>query len=204
MTTRIVVMRHGQAECNVPPIWTSAVEGYPLTQVGWEQARAAGEALRGRDVVAIHASPLLRAQQTAAAVGEALGLTPETLLGIEEMHVGVHEGGSYEDVGPIAVGVFERWWRDGDLDHGWEGGETGRDITSRIARALADVAAAHPGETSLVVSHGGAIAVGLTEMCEELGPAFVAQNFLENTATVEIVLDDGRWHCESWAGAPPA
>lgn len=198
--TRVLVIRHGQSEANVPQIWTSAVEGYPLTPLGWEQAAALGVALKDRDVAALYASPLVRAQETAQALGEALGLEPRTLVGIEELHVGVHEGGSNEDVGPIAIGVFERWWLHDDLDSGFEGGETGRHIVERMARALDGLADAHDGQTVAMVSHGGAIAVGLTALCPELTPAFVSQNFLANTEVVEVVRDAaGTWHCESWA-----
>jgi broad specificity phosphatase PhoE len=198
--TRVLVIRHGQSEANVPQIWTSAVEGYPLTPLGWEQAAALGVALKDRDVSALYASPLVRAQETAAALGEALGLETITLPGVEELHVGVHEGGSNEDVGPIAIGVFERWWLHDDLDHGFEGGETGRHIVERMARALDGLADAHPGQTVAMVSHGGAIAVGLTALCPELTPEFVSQNFLANTEVVEVVrAPDGTWRCESWA-----
>ncbi len=198
--TRVLVIRHGQSEANVPQIWTSAVEGYPLTPLGWEQAAALGVALKDRDVAALYASPLVRAQETAQALGEALGLEPRTLVGIEELHVGVHEGGSNEDVGPIAIGVFERWWLHDDLDSGFEGGETGRHIVERMARALDGLADAHDGQTVAMVSHGGAIAVGLTALCPELTPAFVSQNFLANTEVVEVVrAPDGTWRCESWA-----
>lgn len=204
MTTRVVVVRHGQAESNVPPLWTSAPHGYPLTELGHEQARAAGEALRGRDVVAVYGSTIQRAQQTAAAIADALGLEPRTLPGVEEIDVGVHEGGHNDEVGPIAIEVFGRWWREGDLDHGFEGGETGRALATRMRQALDAVADAHVDQSSVVVSHGGVMAVGITEMCPELTPGFVSEHFLPNTGMVELVRDDDGWHCLSWDGLAPA
>jgi probable phosphoglycerate mutase len=202
--TRVVVVRHGQAESNVPPLWTSAHDGYPLTELGHEQARTAGEALRGRGVVAVYGSRIQRAQQTAAAIAAATDLEPRTLPGVEEIDVGVHEGGHNDEVGPIAVEIFGRWWRHGDLDHGFEGGESGRSIATRMRAALDQVAAAHAGATSVVVSHGGAMAVGLTELCPELTPAFVSEHFLPNVGVVELVLADDGWHCLSWDGLEPA
>ena len=202
--TRIVVVRHGQAESNVPPLWTSAHHGYPLTELGHEQARAAGESLRDRGVVAVYASRIQRAQQTAAAIADIVGLEPQSLPGVEEIDVGVHEGGHNDEVGPIAIEVFSRWWRDGDLDHGFEGGETGRSIATRMRSALDQVADARSGGPSVVVSHGGVMAVGLTEMCPELTPAFVSEHFLPNTGVVELVRDATGWHCLSWDDLVPA
>ena len=34
MTTRVLLVRHGQSEGNVGRIWTSAREGFPLTGLG--------------------------------------------------------------------------------------------------------------------------------------------------------------------------
>jgi broad specificity phosphatase PhoE len=203
-TARVVVVRHGQSEANVPPLWTSAHHGYPLTELGHEQARAAGELLRGRGVEAVYASRIQRAQQTAAAIAQVLGLEPRTLPGVEEIDVGVHEGGHNDEVGPIAIEVFGRWWRDGDLDHGFEGGETGRSIATRMRTALDLVADDHQPGPSVVVSHGGVMAVGITEMCPELTPGFVSEHFLPNTGVVELERDDDGWHCLSWDGLDPA
>jgi probable phosphoglycerate mutase len=44
-----------------------------LTERGREQAALAGQWLRDKGLTAVYASPLLRARQTAAAVGEAAG-----------------------------------------------------------------------------------------------------------------------------------
>ena len=51
-----------------------------LSERGWEQARGLGERLHGEGIEAILASPFGRAQETAQAIGEVLGLgsTPTT------------------------------------------------------------------------------------------------------------------------------
>lgn len=204
--TRVIVMRHAQSEANVTEIWTSARLGYPLTERGVAQARTAAAALRDRGVVAVYGSPLVRAQQTAREVADVLGLGLEhrVLEGMEEIHVGVHEGGLDAEVTPVALEVFRRWWVDGDLSHRFHGGESGQEIADRVARALGEVAAAHAGQTTVVVSHGGAMAVGITELCAGLDPGFVAEHLLANCATVELGHDPGGWRCLSWAGVAVA
>lgn len=202
VSTRVVVMRHAQSEANVTEMWTSARMGFPLTERGVAQARAAGQSLRERGVGAVYGSPLVRAEQTAREVAAALGLAHQVLEGVQEIHVGVHEGGLDEEVAPIAIEVFGRWWRDGDMAHRFHEGESGREIADRVAAALERVVAAHPGDTVVVVSHGGAIAVGVTDLCANVDSAFVSDHLLANCATVELVRDAAGWRCESWAGLP--
>jgi broad specificity phosphatase PhoE len=200
--TRVIVVRHGQSEGNVARVWTSARSGFPLTELGHAQARGVGESLVDDGVTAVYASPLTRAQETAAEIGDVLGLPVITLEGVEELHVGVHEGGHDDTVGPIALDVFGRWWRDGDLSARFEGGETGHGIAARMRTALEQVASAHEGGTAVVVSHGGAMAVALTEMCDNVDPEFVSQHILANAEIVAVTYGDGTWHCQSWAGIP--
>lgn len=202
-SSRVLLVRHGQSEGNVARVWTSARGGFPLTELGHVQARAAGESLRGRDVVAVYGSPLVRAQQTAAEIGAVLGLPSEVLEGVEELHVGIHEGVHDDHVGPVAAEVFGAWWRDNDLSGGFEGGETGVEIAARMRSALDLVADKHPGETAVVVSHGGAMAVGVVALCS-LDAAYVATHLLKNCDVVELERDDeGAWVCAAWAGERP-
>lgn len=202
-SSRILLVRHGQSEGNVARVWTSARGGFPLTELGHEQARAVGATLAGRDVVAVYGSPLVRAQETAAEIAALMGLAPGELEGVEELHVGVHEGVHDDTVGPVAEQVFGAWWRDNDLSGGFEGGETGVQIAARMREALHLVADKHAGETTVVVSHGGAMAVGVIALCD-LDPAFVATHLLKNCDVVELERDvDGAWTCTSWAGERP-
>ena len=198
--TRVLVLRHGQSEGNVAQVWTSSAEGYPLTERGRQQAKSAGERLAGRGVTAVYASPLPRAQQTAHEVAAVLGLQVATLAGVEELDVGVHEGEHDDTVGPVALRVFSSWWRDEDLSAGFPGGETGFEIVERMRAALDSVADRHEGETSVVVSHGGAMAVGIQWLCENLDALFVSQHILANCELVELRRDADGWHCEVWAG----
>lgn len=200
--SRVLLVRHGQSEGNVARVWTSARGGFPLTALGHEQAQAVGEALRGRDVVAVYGSPLVRAQETAAEIGAVLGLPSGVLEGVEELHVGIHEGVHDDHVGPVAEQVFGAWWRDNDLSGGFEGGETGLQIAARMRDALDLVADKHPGQTAVVVSHGGAMAVGVVALCG-LDAAFVATHLLANCQVVELERTDGAWSCTAWAGEHP-
>ena len=84
---------------------------------------------------------------------------------------GVHEGRHDDEVGPIAAEVFGRWWRDGDLVRRLR---RRRDRATRSPRACAPRSTASPTGTrarrAVVVSHGGAMAVGITALCRQPRP----------------------------------
>ncbi|WP_235631543.1 histidine phosphatase family protein [Mycolicibacterium fortuitum] len=84
MTTRttVHVMRHGEV-FNPEKVLYGRLPGYHLSERGQVQARAAANWLADRDIVYVVASPLERAQETAAPIAERHGLpiaTDEELI----------------------------------------------------------------------------------------------------------------------------
>jgi broad specificity phosphatase PhoE len=79
--TRILFLRHGQSAHNAhreeAPL--PEVQGDQLTELGREQAEAAGAALREAGITRLLSSHMRRARETADAVGAAIGLEPEVL-----------------------------------------------------------------------------------------------------------------------------
>jgi probable phosphoglycerate mutase len=187
--TTIVVARHAQAEYESSE-W--ADEGGSLTPLGRREAAALGESLAGSRVAHVWTSPLARAVQTAEIAAARLGVGVTTRHGLREFGVGDHVG-TPMDVDPFLQTYLR--WLDGDLDVRMPGSETGREIADRVGAVLREVADAHPGETVLVVSHGGAIGLGVPHLCR----MDVEQTLLANCATVEVLADADDWVCTRWA-----
>jgi broad specificity phosphatase PhoE len=84
---RALLLRHGESVHNAQRSGEPAAhsEQDRLTEKGVEQARAAGAGLRGLGVTRLLSSPLRRARETAAAVGDALGLEAEEVDYIGEL-----------------------------------------------------------------------------------------------------------------------
>ena len=163
MAASLLLARHGETDWNLERRWQGHAES-DLTAHGREQARALGERLRGRGIAAIYSSDLRRARDTAGIVGAGLGLPVELDEGLREVDVGEWSG--------LTTGEIEERFPDGAARRraggtGWERGESVEAMSARIAAALVEIAAAHEGETVLVVTHGGPIrevrrAAGLT------------------------------------------
>ncbi len=94
--SRALLLRHGESVHNAhtgKEVLDDA-EGDRLTERGREQARGAGSGLAGEGITRLLASPMRRAAETAAEVGAALELEPETLPYVHELGTGE----SFEDL----------------------------------------------------------------------------------------------------------
>jgi broad specificity phosphatase PhoE len=90
----LIFVRHGETAWNAERIYQGWSD-VPLNALGERQAQAAARALAARTdltVRALYASPLQRAWRTAEVVGAALGLTPQPLPGLRELHWGDASG----------------------------------------------------------------------------------------------------------------
>jgi broad specificity phosphatase PhoE len=152
--TTVYLARHGQSDWNA----AGRFQGHsdrPLTARGLRQAEKLAEELAAdADLTAIYTSPLRRASDTAAAVGARLGLEPVPLEELREVDVGSWAGLTRAEVEERFPDGFRRWLDGGE---GWEDGESYTGMSDRVLGALFRVAAAHPEESILLVSHGGPI-----------------------------------------------
>ncbi len=174
----LTIVRHGE------PAWDDeggAIEDPGLTPRGTRQAEAAGAALARRRQDALFASPLQRAQETAAAVGRATGLTPTTADGLAEIRVGTR-GLKQEEVDRYFVDALNRPLD--ELWNGWPGsGETFHDFHERVTEELArllgsfGIVATQNGDFTvwspppeplsiLLTAHGGTNAVLVTHLLD--------------------------------------
>ncbi|WUD73880.1 histidine phosphatase family protein [Streptomyces sp. NBC_00510] len=71
--TVVHLMRHGEVE-NPTGVLYGRLAGYHLSELGRKMADRVAEHLAGRDITHVVASPLERAQETAAPIGTVLGL----------------------------------------------------------------------------------------------------------------------------------
>jgi broad specificity phosphatase PhoE len=209
VSVRLVLVRHGESTSNTGRIATSARSGYPLTERGRRQAARLAETLaetaspgHPAAIQRVYSSTIQRARQTAQVIGGRLGTPVSVVAGLEEIHVGVFEGMSEDDPALDGATNFRRWLRHGDLDHGFDGGETARAVAIRVSAALVDLADRHEGEEIAVVSHGGALVLGLSRLCWNLAPTFVADHLLDNCDSVVVEVDGADWTCLRWASAP--
>jgi broad specificity phosphatase PhoE len=166
----LVLVRHGESTANAAGIGQGRAE-YPLSERGQRQARrtAAYLATLG-PFQGLYASPQERAAQTAAAIGEALGLMPHLDADLVEIDIGILSGSSWAQMEARHPEVMARYRqaeaerphpRNRELIPGWEPPAT---VLDRVWRAVAGAVANHPGGRVIVVAHGGVLNAFLTHL----------------------------------------
>lgn len=156
-TPPILLVRHAESEWNAAGRWQGHGDP-PLSERGRAQARAAAESLAGSRIEVLVCSDLRRAQETAAALGDALGLAPSPDPRLRELDVGAWEGLSRSEIErrhPEDLAAFDS----GDPDARPTGGETLRELAARVGSALAWWVERHPGARLALVTHLGVIRV---------------------------------------------
>jgi broad specificity phosphatase PhoE len=149
MGQTIHVMRHGEVE-NPNKILYGRQSGWHLSERGQEMAKAAAEWSKQFNIGALHASPLERAQETAAPIAAAHGLNIETDPRLIEA-ANIFEGKKFE----LGSGVLKHpasWWH---LRNPWRP-SWGEPYEEQINRMLAAVFHARDmaqGKDALIVSH---------------------------------------------------
>ena len=199
---RLLLIRHGQTPANVRGALDTERPGLSLTELGETQAAAVPDALAGEDVVAVHASVLVRTQQTARPLAEARGLVVDVRPGLEEVSAGAYEMRADADAVHGYVGCLAAWL-DGDLARAMPGGPDGHAFMDRYGRAIDAIAAEHPeGGTVAVVSHGAAIRV-FASLVGGVAAQEAQALGIDNTgmAVLEGSPEAG-WRLERWRSEP--
>lgn len=153
--TRVLLVRHA-ACAPVGHALAGRASGVDLSDVGREQALRLAERLSGSGAVAVYASPLERAMQTAQALASRLGVPLRPIDGLTELDVGAWTG---RTIASLDQGGDDEWRRFNAYRSGTRapGGELQLEAQTRAVRALLRLAERHPTDTVLAVSHADVI-----------------------------------------------
>lgn len=143
---KLYVARHGETEWNAQNKICGRTD-IPLTEWGMEQAKQLADKMAGSDIDVIMASPMIRAQQTAAAVSEKIGipiLTDERLI---EQNFGIYEG--------MHRKTPEFLQHKRQFAYRYPGGESMMDVAYRVYGLIEELKRKYPDKNILLVCHGG-------------------------------------------------
>jgi probable phosphoglycerate mutase len=187
-------MRHAESDVNLSKTLSCRRVDPPLTDNGLRQAEQAAAWFSDKPIRHVYTSPMLRAVQTAEVVGRQFGQTGQAVEELREIDCGVLEGRSDVEAWQQFQDLIVRWFA-GDVDAGFEGGETGRDAMERMARFMRGL----PDEGDvLAVGHGGIFAWGLLRLCRDLKPASGRDLYLPNTGIVLVDRTPQGFSCLKW------
>ncbi len=159
--TGVLLARHGETDDNIVPLRFQGFTDTPLNATGRRQAIELADkaAARTEPIASLWSSDLVRACETAGAVGDRIGLEPALDARLREGFRGRWEGHLMQDVQRSEPELYAAWRRAG-ADFRFPDGESLLEQQQRVIAALQDIHAAGP-LPALVVCHGGSIRVML-------------------------------------------
>lgn len=155
--TRLVLLRHGQSPMSIRREYSGSRSNPDLTEVGRQQAAAAARHLvelvdsGNMNFSAIVASPQRRAQQTAEAAANALGLDIHVDEDLRETDFGQWEGMTFSEAHNSTPELHSSWLADPTVAP--PEGEDFRAVDSRVSAARERIAEQFGATDVLVVSH---------------------------------------------------
>ena len=142
--TTLLLARHGETDWN-RELRVQGTSDTALNELGRAQAAELARQLEGAGIDVIYASDLNRARETAEIVAAVTGHEVRLDAALRERDFGSWEGLTREEIDARFA------------DHEQHDGETYDEVRARVLAAAHRIVADHPGETVLVVSHGGAL-----------------------------------------------
>jgi broad specificity phosphatase PhoE len=150
--TTVLLVRHGQTAWNREERFRGQVD-LPLDEWGRQQAELVGRRIAGQwKPAAIYASSLQRTLQTAAGVARACGLRTTIHDGLLDIDFGAFAGLTPEEAADRHPELARAWQRAPHMVL-FPGGESLGDVRDRAVAALVEIAANHPDQTVVLVSH---------------------------------------------------
>ena len=187
MKATIHLVRHGEVE-NPKGIIYGRLPGFHLSERGQRQAEAAADHLAERNVSAVWASPLERAQETAKAIAarhELELVTDERLLETDSSQL--------QGVGRRAIDILlspRTWWH---LRNPWtpSWGESFADVRARMLDAIKDAIDSNPGNEVVIVSHQTPVIVARLSLARSRVPPWIGVTPCHTGSVTTIELNEG-------------
>lgn len=184
--TTLYLIRHAATKQNDarPVILQGCGLDGPLSATGRRQAAQVARFLQRFPLAHVVASPMLRAQQTAAAIAEPHQLMVETIADLHEVDVGEWEACSWDEIMRDDADAYARFMED-PATVPYHGGESYSDVLRRTKPVLQDLLTRYSGQTFAVVAHNIVNRVLLADL---LGlPLRAARDLRQSNCCVNII-----------------
>ena len=153
--TRLFLLRHGEVESRYHRVFGGRID-MELSPHGHQQARLLADYLRSTSMDAVYVSPMKRAQQTLIPLTPYCRRAPTVLPGLCEVDFGDWTGMGWQQVREqFQVEPFE--WLDKLVNATIANAESVQEFRDRVEPCLKQILRAHPGQTVVVICHGGVI-----------------------------------------------
>ena len=151
MMTKVILLRHGESIGNRKHVFLGHTD-WDLSEKGYKQAQAAAEYLKKYQIDVIYASDLKRAYNTAVPTARTFGLEIVADKNLREIYAGKWEGISYDEIEEKYAKDYKIWHNDKE-NAVCTGGESTKELRSRIVKTYNQIVAENRGKTILIATH---------------------------------------------------
>ena len=151
--TRIIIVRHGQSEANAKCAFAGHTD-FELSTLGIKQANATAKyVVEKYSIDKIYTSDLSRAYGTALPISEMSGLPLITSSNLREIFAGKWEGEKFDTLVEKYSEDYSVWLKDIGNARPTDG-ESVKEMSERVRRAVIEIAEENDERTVVIVSHG--------------------------------------------------
>jgi broad specificity phosphatase PhoE len=197
----LTLVRHAQSAGNASGLIDTSTPGPELTARGWCQATLDAGLLSANHYDGIHASNMIRTQETATPTAQALGEPVTVLPGLQEIEAGRYEGQPEADAKAFMAAPMR--WLQGDRSARIPGSIDGNQFEARFDDAVQHIY--DSGELNPVAfSHAGAIMFWVLMNVDNPDRSLLTSKPLPNMGRVVVTGNpsDG-WTLTDWDADPP-
>lgn len=155
MGTRIILIRHAQTDYTFKKRYSGSID-IGINPTGKAEANKLYIKLKEERVHKIYSSDRIRAIQTAKIVFKKAEI--EKIPDLREMHFGIFEGLTYEEILGRYPDIYRRWINN-PFRTAIPLGEDLRDFKKRVIKIFQNIISLNKNKTIAIVSHGGTISV---------------------------------------------
>lgn len=197
MSTRFCFVRHGETDWNVQRRLQGHIDT-PLNQTGLAQAEATAKGLQGHKFDALYSSDLIRTLQTARYAAQLLDLPIHLRSNLRERHYGAFQGLTYSEAERHFPADYGRFKGREPAYAIIDDGESLLQHRERVQACLEQIAAAHAGQSVLIVTHGGVLDI-VYRLATGLDLAAPREFGIPNAALNWLSCSGGNWQLLQWA-----
>lgn len=156
MAKKFYILRHGESTYNVEGRIQGHSDDSLLTELGREQAQAAGHLLANKGIEIIICSPLKRALETGEIIASIIHAPLLVDKRFVEVNVGIIEGMYYADVQQKYKSAYDKWRSSDKQNIGshFKGGESKINVRKRVFEGLDHYALNSDYNNILIAGHG--------------------------------------------------
>lgn len=197
-TITLTFIRSAESASNAANLIDTSVPGPGLSPLGFGHATTAANELRANGYDGVYASNMLRAQESAAPLAQALGLPVTVLPGLRQIEAGRYEGQPEPDSHVTETAA----WLNGDLNASIPGSITGAEFDARYDEAVQTI---YDSGNLNPIAFGHSTSTMLWVLMNVTNPddSLLATHPLPNMGRIVIAGSprDG-WRLTYWDGAP--